>query len=528
MDKTQNEELRPDKQEQQRIVGNKYYLKERLGSGSFGTIYKGYTIDSNAPVAVKVEKYTPDNSTLYHEARVLSELIDGFGFPHLLFFTREDQFSYMVMTYLGQNLEKLLKYCGMKFSLKTVLMLADQMFTRIEYLHEKGILHRDIKPENFVMGTGKQSRNLHLIDFGLAKYWRDQSGRHNAWKEGKGLVGTARYASINAHKGFEQGRRDDLESIGYILLYFLKGKLPWQNMKCTDKEDKYAKIAEVKAATSISDLCKDTPSFFSTYMNYVKNLGFSAAPDYKYLKKILRTCFLDNRFDFDYHYDWVKTSEPSSSPKPSQQLTKDYGNFKKFDEILNNRKKNTEAATPAKEKKEEIELNCGTPAHNPIPLPAPAKKHHTKIASPQIKVIDVKENEKLPLMALAEPDQEPGKNLASATKLADASLGLVTPKNSQYGASRIKDESMHSSKVIFRSKGGPEEEEKKKVDGSLGLKYYQAQILDEFLITTPVRGERKLTEASGEVKIGSEQVNSDNPRPSKPTTRTCIMLHGSC
>lgn len=167
----------------------------------------------------------------------------------------------MVIDLLGPSLEDLFNFNQRKFSLKTTLMLADQMISRVEYIHSKNYIHRDIKPDNFLTGLGKNSHVAFVIDYGLSKKFRDvKTHQHIPYRENKNLTGTARYASINAHLGIEQSRRDDLEAIGYVLVYFLKGYLPWQGIKANNKQEKYHKIMEKKMTTPVEILCKSLPS----------------------------------------------------------------------------------------------------------------------------------------------------------------------------------------------------------------------------------------------------------------------------
>lgn len=212
----------------------------------------------------------------------------------------------MVMDLLGHSLEDLFNLCNRRFTLKTVLMLADQMIQRIEYIHYKHFVHRDIKPDNFVMGFGENQKHVYLIDFGLAKRYRDPRNlQHIPIRFHKSLTGTARYASLNTHLGIEQGRRDDLEALGYVLVYFIRGSLPWQGLKAATKEEKYEKIMRKKRDTDILSLCQNLPPEFSLYFTYVRSLQFEERPDYAYLRKIFHEVFLRNHFKRDEEFDWV-------------------------------------------------------------------------------------------------------------------------------------------------------------------------------------------------------------------------------
>jgi len=211
----------------------------------------------------------------------------------------------MVIDLLGKSLEDLFNDCGRRFNLKTVLMLADQLLCRLEIVHTKCYIHRDIKPDNFLMGRGSRRHMVYVIDFGLAKLYRDpRTHRHIPYKEGKNLTGTARYASINTHMGFEQSRRDDLESLGYVLMYFLRGSLPWQGLKATTKKQKYERIMERKVTTTTEMLCKGFPSEFRSYFEHVRSLRFDDRPDYDYLKRLFRELFFRKSFSYDNMFDW--------------------------------------------------------------------------------------------------------------------------------------------------------------------------------------------------------------------------------
>lgn len=172
-------------------------------------------------------------------------------------------------------------------------------------------MHRDIKANNFMIGRNDKAKLVYIIDFGLAKRYRDlKTGAHIPVKGGKSLVGTARYASIASHEGFEQCRRDDLESLGYLLLYFVRGKLPWQGIQIQSKTEKYAEIGKMKKQASIDQLCAqigEDADVLVRYFDYVKGLGFEAEPNYDYLRKMLREVLV-RRKEENAPYDWEKYS----------------------------------------------------------------------------------------------------------------------------------------------------------------------------------------------------------------------------
>ena len=211
------------------------------------------------------------------------------------------------MELLGKSLEDIFQSQEKKFTIKTVCMIGIQMLDRLEFVHSKNIIHRDIKPDNFVLGLDNKSHIIYLLDFGLSKKFRSsRTHQHIKFSVNKKLTGTARYASINALKGCEQSRRDDLEAIGYVLMYFLRGSLPWQGLHVNKGEDRYKKILMKKKGTSAEDLCKGFPKQFIEYINYTRNLEFEADPDYKFLRGLLTDILDKEKCSFDFWYDWIK------------------------------------------------------------------------------------------------------------------------------------------------------------------------------------------------------------------------------
>jgi len=300
------------------LIGGKYRLLNKIGSGSFGEIYVGISAEDNEKVAIKLEPIKTRHPQLHYESRVYRVLKGGVGIPNVRWFGSECDYNIMSMDLLGPSLEDLFNYCHRKFSLKTILMLAQQKLRLIEYLHSKNFIHRDIKPDNFVVGRGKKAATVHMIDFGLAKKYRDsKTHTHLPYRTLKSLTGTPRYASINTHLGIEQSRRDDLESLAYVLIYFCRGSLPWQGLPAKNKKQKYQKITEKKVSTPVEQLCEGFPSEFMTYLKYTKNLRFADKPDYDYLVKLFRDLFNRKAYKYDGVYDW----SPKLKDEPEKKET---------------------------------------------------------------------------------------------------------------------------------------------------------------------------------------------------------------
>lgn len=311
------------------VVGVHYRVGKKIGEGSFGVIFEGTNLLNNQQVAIKFEPRKSDAPQLRDEYRTYKILVGCPGIPNVYYFGQEGLHNILVIDLLGPSLEDLFDHCNRRFSAKTVVMVAKQMLSRVQTIHEKNLIYRDIKPDNFLIGRpGSKSANvIHVVDFGMAKQYRDpKTKQHIPYRERKSLSGTARYMSINTHLGREQSRRDDLEALGHVFMYFLRGGLPWQGLKAATNKQKYEKIGEKKQTTAIKDLCEGYPvaEEFSKYLSYVRNLGFEDTPDYDYLRELFTQALKNTGEVEDGEYDWMKLNNgkgwEAMKHHPSQHL----------------------------------------------------------------------------------------------------------------------------------------------------------------------------------------------------------------
>jgi len=301
------------------IVGRsvKTRVLRKINEGAFGEIHVGELLENEKQVAVKLELQNTAHPQLLSEGNIYRHLQGGPGIPEVYWFgLHEPMYNVLVMDLLGPSLQDLFVYCGHKFTLKTTLMVVDQMLSILEYFHKKQYLHRDVKPDNFMMGIGDKANQMYVIDLGLTKKITRQ--RFSVGQIGCQLlhpmVGTVRYASIHTHMGHEEGPRDDLESLAYVWAFFLRGSLPWQGVTARSRDEKLAKIRDMKKQTRCADLFEGFPHEFERYLDYVRAMRKDELPSYQRVRDVFRKLAAQSDIAYDFEFDWVVKERETGEP----------------------------------------------------------------------------------------------------------------------------------------------------------------------------------------------------------------------
>ena len=320
-----------------KIVFKKYQIKKIISASNFSTVYEGINKTNNTPVALKIEK--SNHLKLLESEAYFLLFLKGFGIPKIISYGKNGNYNILIEELLGQNLESLWEKYGFKEDpfvkknkiLKDICLLAIQGLERIKFIHSKNIIHRDIKPNNFIIGRNDPN-NIYLIDFGFSRKFRSsRTGKHIKYAYKHKLVGSISYSSLNGLKGYELSRRDDLESLGFVLIYLAKGLwLPWNkyNDSPLEKIELIKIITKMKTETSEENLCKGLPNEFVSYMKYVKHLEFEEDPDYKYLNSLFLSVLSKNQLGNNLNFFWTQKRKTKSvlkkanSEKEKEELNK--------------------------------------------------------------------------------------------------------------------------------------------------------------------------------------------------------------
>jgi serine/threonine protein kinase len=233
-------------------------------------------IDVTIAIKIMAKKHM---NLLENEVSVYEKIKGIKHIPSLYDYGSDDRFNYIAMELLGKSLEDIRKNNEEQLPMKVIIHFGLQMLKIVKDIHDRGIVHCDLKPSNFLIKNNKDNlTEVYLIDYGLAKCFIDDKQRHYGLKTNETIIGTHRYMSVNTHQGFSQSRRDDLESLGYILMFLYHGKLPWQHQ---------TSVSAVIKQKQEFGWCNETIGEFVLFINYCKNLSFTDKPNYIYLQTIL-------------------------------------------------------------------------------------------------------------------------------------------------------------------------------------------------------------------------------------------------
>lgn len=288
------------------IIAQDYQLSKQLSTSTSTEIWQATNLKTNEQFAIKFEKSSSEHQSLKTEYQIYSELNSGsdssdLSIPKVHLYGTENNNNFMISDLLGLSLEDTLKKCGGKFTLKTVLMLADQILERLEWLHSKSFIHRHIHPGMFVTGLNENNQKIYMVNFCHASKYLDEEGEYVQFQDAITNIGVPCYSSLSTDLGIQPSRKDDLESIGYMLVQFLKGSLPWTNSSPKEMTDQ-------KIMIPIEDLCKGFPEEFENFLQHCRNLKFDDLPDYCKLRAMFKNLYKTKGYGdvYDYlEFDWI-------------------------------------------------------------------------------------------------------------------------------------------------------------------------------------------------------------------------------
>ena len=333
-----------------KILLQKFKIIKRIGKGAFGSVYLGKDLSKEEYVAIKLEIRDQNDIILERETYILY-MLKGLGIPQVIAYGHNLKYNILIQELLGKSLDNLLFDKKYKFSLKDSCMAGIQILDRLEYIHNKGIIHRDIKADNFLIGI-KKKEIIYIIDFGLAKqYLNNKTGKHVKYCVNKKWSGTSRFASANTLKGIEPSRRDDMESFCYLLLYLMKGSLPWDQINEPSEINEILIIYKMKEYMPADIMFKDLPWQMSEFYKYCKNLNFEQKPNYNYLRKLLINILEYIGEKNDLYFSWIINISPSINKSKTGIINR----IKKI-----NFNYNSYNNSPKNEKEKQIILNKNT------------------------------------------------------------------------------------------------------------------------------------------------------------------------
>ena len=288
------------------LLADRFKLLRRLKPHMSLPIYLAEDQEDLKEVVIKLEAKNCRHQRLLHEYKQLTRLQGSPGVPTVKWFGGTEGHNVLVTELLGPSLQELYLYCGRRFSLKTVLLLAEQMIARVELCHAFDYVHRAIKPGHFLIGRDTSAHLVYLIGLDDCKRYRESATQtHISYSEGHKSICEARFSSINRLMGIQPSRRDDLESLGYLFVFFLCSGLPWDQRMSQNPRNASQIALETKTNTPTEELCRTTPREFALYLNYCRGLRFDMQPDYAYLRRMFREVFERENYREDFLYDWT-------------------------------------------------------------------------------------------------------------------------------------------------------------------------------------------------------------------------------